>query len=182
MAGAVLDRVAHSLAGLLLQDGRVKKTNVLVPGNVDEQLQSMAVGHIQQPARRHIIDAQQIGPQTPEKLEIGGGLGAAGERLAFGVWGERPISDALGIKLRLVNAEELAADLGLRIRTGSRVGHGTCATRLKALASACNWAAQTTIQPTSPTKPERFISSFLTEGIVADFVPFVNLCAASAVP
>jgi hypothetical protein len=43
----------------------------------------MAVGHIQQPARRHIIDAQQIGPQTPEKLEIGGGLGAAGERLAF---------------------------------------------------------------------------------------------------
>ncbi len=66
-------------------------------------------GQVQKPARGHVIDAQEVGSEGADQLEIARRLGAFGEWLAGAVGAERPVGHAFGVKLRLAQAKELPA-------------------------------------------------------------------------
>ena len=62
----------------------VEKTEVLVPRDIHQHLQSVFVGKIKEPARRNIVNAQQVGASFLDQREIGSGLFARSEELTGG--------------------------------------------------------------------------------------------------
>src|SRR5262249_55624099 len=72
--GAALGRGSHGLPRCFAGSFRVEKANLFVPGNVDQKLEGMLLRQVEQPARRDVIDAQEIGAQLAHETKILDGL------------------------------------------------------------------------------------------------------------
>src|SRR5687767_11535697 len=107
MSSGGLHGCAHVLDGLALEIVRIEETEMLCPRHVDEDLQSKFRGSIQEPDRGRIIDADHVGVELPNLLEISSGLVTGAKRPAFGIRREGAISDPLDVKLLSARAEKL---------------------------------------------------------------------------
>jgi hypothetical protein len=103
--------LADAAAGLFSSFGRIKKTEVFVPGNVDEQAQTVGQGKIQEPFRRQPVGTEDICSQIVYQLEVVASLLWGGEELSTLVGCERSIGDSLDVKLLVTDAEEFSIDL-----------------------------------------------------------------------
>jgi hypothetical protein len=108
VAGVVFHRLAHCLAGLNPQVARLEETEVLGPGNVDEEPEIELGGKVQQPAGRDVIDPEDVRANLADELEIATALLSGGERFPIRVGAERAVGKAFGVKLFLAEPEEFA--------------------------------------------------------------------------
>jgi hypothetical protein len=91
-------RVTDRLPGFGAAHRVVEEDEVLVPRDVDQHQQIVLRGEIEKPARRDVIDAEEIGAEFPDEREIGSGLFEGGEGLSIFSGSKRAIGDALEIK------------------------------------------------------------------------------------
>jgi hypothetical protein len=103
-AGAVAHRLVRLPRHLRVADER----EVLGPGDVQEDLQPELLGHVQEPLRRHVVDADAVGAEGGELLEVPPDLVALRQRQPFTAGGEGAVGDALDVELLGPQAEELA--------------------------------------------------------------------------
>jgi len=61
--GTRLDRLADGLASGATLRRRIQKTDMLIPGHVNEHLQLIVGGQIKQPFLRHGVSPDEIGAQ-----------------------------------------------------------------------------------------------------------------------
>ena len=96
------------------------------PRNIDQHFQTLFVGQVEEPARRGVIHAKQIGVKFPDALEIGRGLFRGGESSAVLVRCERAVGDPLQKKLLPGETEELPVhDDAIGWRTWGSGNHGS---------------------------------------------------------
>ena len=94
-------------ASVLLGLRRVEKTEVFSPRNVDEDFEPAFSGQIEEPAWRDVIEAEDIGPELANLLQITGGLLRGREHFTLGIRGEGAVGDSLDVELAGPEAEEL---------------------------------------------------------------------------
>src|SRR2546426_3285529 len=70
MAGAAVHGPAHRLAGFGPAGGRVEHTEMLVPGDVNEHLETVLGGEVEEPFGGNLIDADEVGLQLSELREV----------------------------------------------------------------------------------------------------------------
>ena len=87
---------------------RVQKAKVLVPWNVNEQQQIVLRGEVEEPARRHMINAEQVRARLAHERKIARRLLRRGERFALRVGRERPVREAFDAEFFCAAPEEFA--------------------------------------------------------------------------
>ena len=93
----------------------VEKEHTLVPGNGNHHTQAVALGEIQKPAGRRVINAQDIDPEFAHQQEIEGHALRRGKvRPAFRLRPKRTISDAVQVEFIFAFEEKLGPDLQAR--------------------------------------------------------------------
>src|SRR5204862_7897603 len=85
-----------------------EKTAVLEPRDVDEQLEVMLPGEVEQPARRRMIDAGDIRPQLTNQIEISAGSFWRGKMFLVLTGGKWSVSDSFDVNLLFAEAKELS--------------------------------------------------------------------------
>ena len=108
IAAASIDCAPHCVAGGGPMLGRIEKTELFVPGNIDEQLELVLRRQIQEPLGGHVVDADNVGPQLANLGEIGGRLFRRREVLARGIGREWPVSNPLDVEFLFAKPEKLA--------------------------------------------------------------------------
>ena len=125
MTFAMADGLAHRGSSFLLDPVGLQKADMCGPRHIYEQSETLLSRQIQKPFGWHIIDAQQIGPQFADLLEVADNLSRGAKGFALCVRSERPIRDAFDAKLPLPEPEEFSINgnaLGGCAREG--LGHG----------------------------------------------------------
>jgi hypothetical protein len=90
---------AHRFARRGPLGGRVKEAEMLVPRNVDEDLELVLGGQIEKPLGWDVINADDVGPKLADLSEVRHGLFRRGERLAGGIRRKGTVRHALGVEL-----------------------------------------------------------------------------------
>ncbi len=123
MAGAGINRAAHRIASGRTVLRRVQKAQMLVPANIDEQLEIVLGGKFEQPLGWHIINPDQIAAQFMNLGKVPGGLLRRTEWLAGGVGRERSVRDTFGVVFFSAKPEEFAIHANAWAG-GGRLCHG----------------------------------------------------------
>lgn len=89
---------------------------MLIPADIDQQLEIILRSQVQEPARWNVIHAQQISPQLADQREIARRLFMRWEWVALDIWGKWPVRHTLEVELLLAEAEKFAANA--RPKTG----------------------------------------------------------------
>src|SRR5205823_2076902 len=74
MAATGINGAANRFASGGAVLGRIEESKMLAPGNIDQQMQLVLGGKVEKPFRRRMIDAEQVGAELADLLEIRGGL------------------------------------------------------------------------------------------------------------
>ena len=101
---------AHPLLDISGQLLVVEKRDVLFPGQSDHDPQAMALGHIEQPARRHRVNAHRIDPVFCHLSKIPVDHFGSMILAAVLIRAKRTVSYAAHIELLIAHEEELALD------------------------------------------------------------------------
>ena len=84
-----------------------KKLHMFGPGQSDQNAHARRRATIQKPARRHVIDANDVDPEFAHLREVTARLLVRAEVMAFRIRFERPVGDALDEKFPVAFEEEL---------------------------------------------------------------------------
>ena len=104
------DGIAHGLDDLLADGAVVEEFDVLGPGDRNEHEQPGLGKQVHEPARRDVVDAQQVDAQFAHERQVGAdGLRGADE-IPGGVGVERAVGDALEEELVFAPEEKLRLD------------------------------------------------------------------------
>ena len=121
------DVVADGVDGLAV----IEEEDALVPRDRDHDAKAEFLREVEEPARRGVVDAQDVDAELAHEAEVDGDLLRRGEiDAALGRGAERAVGDALEIELVFALKEKLGPDLepgeinrGSR-RRGNYVMHG----------------------------------------------------------
>ena len=105
MASALADGIADGLEGLFPVLLPVEKAQPGRPWDVDQKLEVELLGHVQKPPGRGVVDAEDVGPELADQLEVLPGLRGRGEEVSRRVGFERAVGDALGVELPRAESE-----------------------------------------------------------------------------
>ena len=123
MLRAIRYRLADRRARLLPALFGIQKAQVLIPGNVNKQLQALLLREVEQPPGRNVIHAKDIGSQSSDQGKIFEcPLGRSKEgtcRIRL----EGPIGHAFDVKFFFAYPEEFSVHANARPRR-SRSSHG----------------------------------------------------------
>src|SRR5439155_1755129 len=108
MIGDEAGGLGDSAASVAHRGGVFEKAAVFVPGNVDEEVQIVLGGGVEQPARRSVIEAKRIGAQILDLREVSAGLRRRRKIMPVGICRKWAVSQAFGKPFRSAEAEEFA--------------------------------------------------------------------------
>jgi hypothetical protein len=114
MARARFGGLAHGGERFFAGFVRIEETEVLVPGNIDEDAQAMIECEIEEPNGRSVIDPKGICAKLGQHPKVARGLFHGGEEFALAVGRERPIGDAFDVEFTPVQAKEFTVNLDAR--------------------------------------------------------------------
>ena len=107
MASALADGIADGLEGLFPVFLPVEKAQPGRPRDVDQKLEVELLGHVQKPPGRGVVDAEDVGPEFPDQLEVRTCPFGRGEEVSRRVGLEGPVGEALDVELPRAEPEEL---------------------------------------------------------------------------
>jgi hypothetical protein len=84
----------HGLPRLRLRGRAFQETEVFGPGHIDQHLEAVFAGALEQPVGGHVVGADRVDGGSPHPGEVVAHLDRVGERLAPGVGGERAVGNA----------------------------------------------------------------------------------------
>ncbi len=127
------DGVAHGVFDLFADRAVVEKLDVLGPGDRDQHEQPGLGEQVHEPARRDVVNAQQVDAQFAHEREVGADLVRRADEVPGGVGMKRAVGDALeekfvfapekefGLDADAVGRRKSHAEADVRTRGGSRV-------------------------------------------------------------
>jgi hypothetical protein len=116
--------LAHALDDPLAPPPVVEERDVLLPRQTDQHHQAVAEGEVEQPPRRHRVDAHGVHPRRGHLREVRLDNRLRGEVAAVIVRPEGAVGDAAEIDPLVAALEELPVGAHTRRRRGVRVRRG----------------------------------------------------------
>ena len=95
MFGARFHGIAHGIARFLPQFLRIEKRKVFAPGDVHQKFEAVFLRQVQHPARRNVINADDVGVEFTDLREVFRRLLARGKGTGGAVRRERPVGNPL---------------------------------------------------------------------------------------
>ena len=133
MAPVGRDRLAHRFHDLPADRAVVEEFDVLGPGDRNQHEQPGLGEQVHEPARRDVVNAQQVDAQFAHEREVRADLFRRADEIPGGIRVERPVGDALEKEFVFAPEEELRlyadavggrkshAEADVRTRGGTRV-------------------------------------------------------------
>ena len=104
------DGLAHGAHDLRADRAVVEELDVLGPRDRDQHEQPRLGEQVHEPARRHVVDAQEVDAEVAHEREVGAHACRRAEELARRIGMERPVGDALEEKFLVSAKEKLRVD------------------------------------------------------------------------
>jgi hypothetical protein len=125
MVAAKSRSLPDSLPGVILSLAAVQEAQMLGPGNVNKDTQSLFVGQMKQPAGRRMVGPDSVDGGGFHLAEIFSDTVGRGKRLAVDIGGKRTISDTVEAKFLTLASEVFAVDFQPFFdRQGKSIPHG----------------------------------------------------------
>ena len=86
----------------------VEKAKMLVPGNIDEDAEAVLEREVEEPVRRDVVNAEEVGAEGGDVAEVRIGLGGRSKEFAGGIGRERTVGDAFDVKFLGAKAKEFS--------------------------------------------------------------------------
>ena len=86
----------------------IEEALLSVPRHIDQELQPVLVGQVEEPSGGHVVDSEQVGSQAADLSEVPPRGLRRGERRSLVARGQRTVGDPLGMEFRGSEAETLS--------------------------------------------------------------------------
>ena len=125
MAGGLPDILAHPPSNIRRPATLIEKSNVLLPGKSNHDIETELSGFVQQPPWGGTIDSNGINAPKGHRFEVRPHDRTPWEVAGFNTWGERAVGNAFQKELLFTDEDKLSTYFGTGAITSDQRDNGS---------------------------------------------------------